>query len=46
VEALSEAERVHEAEPGLQVEVKALLQPGREGCGVQAHLRNAHVKVR
>jgi hypothetical protein len=31
LEALSEPERVGESEPGLQVQVEALLQPGRQG---------------
>ncbi len=38
LETLSEPQRVGESEPGLQVQVEALLQPGRQGGRVQAHL--------
>jgi hypothetical protein len=38
LETLSEPERVGESEPGLQVQVEALLQPGRQGGRVQAYL--------
>jgi hypothetical protein len=38
LETLSEPQRVGESEPGLQVQVEALLQPGRQGGRVKAHL--------